>query len=482
MRHLSIRQTQLVGVVALAAAIVLGLSTVHLAGLARLSLTGSLARCEMLASAVFDAASRVRTTEATAFGDLRADPGVRAVLTTAIYARDATFAAITDQSGIAQVHSDPALEGRVPDAGRDLEAVLARWGAGPIVDIFVRRRTLVYARPLLLGGHRIGEVRVGLSPLLAARDIREAVGPALVTAGLALVAAVLVALALARAVLRPIHVIRSGLAQLGRGELAGALDLHEPEVRDLRGVFEAVGAQLRTLAGGAADSAAARLSARVAALGRLTAGVAHEVKNPLNAMAIHLELLRRKVGDAPEAAGARAHVDTIGREVARLDAVVQDFLAFARPTELALAPVAVAPLIADVAQAIGPEAEAGGVRVETGAADGLVVEADASRLREALVNLAVNAVQAMPDGGTLRLAAARASDGRIVLRVSDTGRGIPPEHLGRIFDLYFTTRQGGSGVGLSMVYRTVQLHDGDIDVESVPDAGTTFTLRLPAAR
>lgn len=483
MRHLSIRQTQLLGVVALAVVIVVGLSAVHLAGLARLSLAQSLARCEMLAAALFDAASRVRTTQASAFEDLRADPGVRAVLTTAIYGRDVTFAAITDADGVARAHSDPALEHRQPEPGRDLEAVLARRGAGPLFDIFVRRRTLVYARPLLLDGTRIGEVRIGLSPLLAGRDVRAALQPALVTAGLALLAAVLVALALARVVLRPIHVIRSGLARLGRGELDGALDLAEPEVRDLRGVFEAVGAQLRALAAGGQAGAAARLSSRIVALGRLTAGVAHEVKNPLHAMTIHLALLRRKLGDGADAAAALTHVDTIGREVARLDAVVKDFLAFTRPAAVTLGPVRAGVLLADVAQAIGPQADATGVRVTVDVVDGdAVIEADAALFREALVNLAVNAVQAMPDGGTLQLETAREPDGRAVIRVRDTGCGIPPEHLGRIFDLHFTTRDEGSGVGLSMVFRTVQLHDGDIDVESAPGAGTTVTLRLPAVR
>ncbi len=103
-------------------------------------------------------------------------------------------------------------------------------------------------------------------------------------------------------------------------------------------------------------------------------------------------------------------------------------------------------------------------------------------LRQALMNLAVNAVQAMPHGGSLRIqSASRPSNGRVLIRVRDTGQGIPPDQLARIFDLYFTTKRGGSGIGLSMVFRTVQLHNGDIDVESTPGAGTTFTISLPRA-
>jgi signal transduction histidine kinase len=102
-------------------------------------------------------------------------------------------------------------------------------------------------------------------------------------------------------------------------------------------------------------------------------------------------------------------------------------------------------------------------------------------LRQAILNLALNACQAMPQGGVLRFGARRSTKGRIELSVEDTGTGIQPEHLQRIFDLYFTTRQKGTGIGLSMVYRTVQLHDGDIEVQSTPGVGTTFRVLIPAA-
>jgi signal transduction histidine kinase len=102
-------------------------------------------------------------------------------------------------------------------------------------------------------------------------------------------------------------------------------------------------------------------------------------------------------------------------------------------------------------------------------------------LRQALLNLALNACQAMPGGGMLSVRGRRARGGYVELEVQDTGLGIAPDHLGRIFNLYFTTREGGSGLGLSMVYRAVQLHDGNIEAESTVGRGTTFRLRLPAA-
>ena len=109
-----------------------------------------------------------------------------------------------------------------------------------------------------------------------------------------------------------------------------------------------------------------------------------------------------------------------------------------------------------------------------------MVNGDPAMLRQALLNLALNACQAMPDGGTLRFGC-ESVRGRARITVTDTGVGIKPEHLQRIFDLYFTTKERGSGIGLSMVYRTVQMHDGEIEVQSTPGKGTTFTILLPQA-
>jgi signal transduction histidine kinase len=131
---------------------------------------------------------------------------------------------------------------------------------------------------------------------------------------------------------------------------------------------------------------------------------------------------------------------------------------------------------------IAPEAEKNGVRVEVQAPpDAPWVNGDAAMLRQVFLNLAINACQAMPDGGTLRMSCAAASGNRVEVRFEDTGVGIPAEHLSRIFDLYFTTKDHGTGIGLSMVYRIVQLHDGEVEVESTKGHGTTFRVLLPRA-
>jgi len=252
-------------------------------------------------------------------------------------------------------------------------------------------------------------------------------------------------------------------------------------------------------------------SRKLVALGRLTAGIAHEVKNPLNAMIIHLELLRTKIRSAAQAAQPQAlaaagtgtlglsgtapvatlppaaqsaleHVEVIESEIRRLDGVVQGFLKFTRPEDLRLAPVRVPELLAAIQQVVEPEAMKNGVKVLMDCSDGLPpVNGDAGMLRQVFLNLAINACQAMPQGGTLRIKCAPLSHQRVEVRVEDTGVGIAKEHLSKIFDLYFTTKDHGTGIGLSMVYRIVQLHDGEIEVESTQGRGTTFRVLLPQA-
>ncbi len=484
MIRLSIRLKQILGVTALVGAVVVALSVVNMARIARLSLEESRARGELLTNAVFHRARQVVTSRGTAYAELAADAGVRSILEAAIYSEDVTHAAIVDANQVAIAHSDPTQVGRALAPAGSLDELLARNAFLQLGEIWsTRGRTLEWRAPLLLEDQVFGDIRIGISTLLVRRSVADAVTPALATATGALLVSVLVAIFLAQAVLRPIHVIQSSLTRLGRGELGVTLDLQEAEVQDLRGIFDAVSAQLRRLpAEGAAGREIVQLSKRVTALGRLTAGVAHEVKNPLNAMTIHLELLRAKLDNGAPAADVRTHANVIGHEIKRLDAVVQGFLKFARPEDMRIERVSLAALAADVAHSISPEAEAARVAVEVAAPDQtLTVDADPSMLRQALLNLAVNAVQAMPHGGTLRFSSEAGRDGRALIRVRDTGTGIPADQLARVFDLYFTTKTGGSGIGLSMVFRTVQLHNGDIDVESTPGTGTTFTISLPRA-
>ncbi len=235
-------------------------------------------------------------------------------------------------------------------------------------------------------------------------------------------------------------------------------------------------------------------SRKLAALGRLSAGVAHEVRNPLNAMTIHLELLKQKLiaaalasvssgadGGREDLAPVLEHAKIISAEIKRLDQVMQGFLKFTRSEDLKLQAVALGPLVNEVVHVIEPECAGSRVAIVTEGLDAVPeIRGDPGMLRQSFLNLALNACQAMPAGGTLRISA-EPRGGRVRIAFADTGVGIKPEHLNRIFDLYFTTREKGSGIGLSMVYRTVQLHDGEIEVESTEGRGTTFRIDLPEA-
>ena len=252
-----------------------------------------------------------------------------------------------------------------------------------------------------------------MSTILIRQELDRSLVPAGLAVGLAFIIAVSVAMLLAQVVLRPIHVITSGLTRLGRGELDKPLDLRDEEFRDLGDVFDQVSAQLQLAVGdGPKRAQLADLTRRVASLGRLTAGVAHEVKNPLNAMTIHLELLKQKLA-SPEPRSAARHAEVIGTEIRRLDDVVQGFLKFVRPEDVTLAPVKVRALVTSVCDAVAPEAEHTGVTCENACQDAvLAVEGDEPLLRQALLNLAQNAVQAMPKGASFASpAGSRATDG-----------------------------------------------------------------------
>jgi signal transduction histidine kinase len=624
--RLGIKGKQVIGVTSIVGVVVVVLSLVHLANLARVSLEESRARAVPLANAIFHRAHEVIGDGGDPYKALREDPGLRAILESSLYSKNVTFAAIVDVNGIAVAHADRSLEGRPMPTEDLLSKLLARPALSELVAIYSGQgRNLEFRQSLLLDNSEFGSIRIGVSTLLIRQDLDLSLKPAVATAFAALAVAVIVAMLLAQLLLRPIHVIRSGLTRLGRGELDVRLDLDQSdEFGELGTFFNTVTAQLSAdrsqMAGQVANLESAvehledavaiispraellfanpamrvllpnaapgvslndlvpadhpvlrlseqtlmtcqsrgplsatfpevrgqgesgerlvmthavndakgqlvgvmlivrnmeylsqvqstiRYSRKLAALGRLSAGVAHEVKNPLNAMMIHLELLRQQFAgravpavagaggrpgggvlvDAAEpvvdstAVAALQHVDVIAGEIRRLDEVVQGFLKFSRPEDLRLQPVQLQALFDEIVPIVRPEAERAGValRVSCDAPD---VNGDPAMLRQAFLNLALNACQAMPAGGTLGIQCEAAGGHRVSIAVSDTGVGIPPEHLQRIFDLYFTTKTKGSGIGLSMVYRTVQMHDGEIEVQSTPGAGTTFRVLLPQA-
>jgi signal transduction histidine kinase len=607
--RLGIKGKQVLGVTSIVGAVVVALSVLQLARLARVSLDESRARAQLMSNVIYHRAREV--VNASDFAKaLREDPGLRSTLQSSLYDNNVTYAAIVDSSGRVIVQS---IEEQALPQAEDLTALLSQSAQfAPLAAIYSGQgRTLEVRQPLLLGDTAVGSIRIGVSTLLIRRNLNDALRPAAATALGALAVSVFGAMLLAQLLLRPIHTIRSGLTRLGKGEFGVQLDLNQhDEFGELGTFFNAVSEQLsadRTqMAGQVANLESAvehledavaivnprgelmfanpamrallpaatagakidevlpadhglrrlseqtlmsrqsrgplsttfsdgaerlvmthaindpqgemvgvmliarnleylsqvqstiRYSRKLAALGRLSAGVAHEVKNPLNAMMIHLELLRQQFATslAPVAAGrgggtvvkpavdetgAIRHVDVIAHEIRRLDQVVQGFLKFTRPEDLTLQPIRVGALLEEIVPILRPEAERVGVVLEISCDDAPDVNGDPAMLRQAFLNLGQNACHAMPHGGTLRIHCAGASGHRVSIKFVDTGTGIKPEHLQRIFDLYFTTKEKGSGIGLSMVFRTIQMHDGEIEVESTPGAGTTFRVLLPRA-
>src|SRR5580704_2337720 len=223
-----------------------------------------------------------------------------------------------------------------------------------------------------------------------------------------------------------------------------------------------------------------QVSERMANLGRITAGVAHEVKNPLNSMRIWLENLKASL---PEEEGLPLQaVRVLDSEIDRLDSVVKRFLDFTRPPEMHQEESSLKEILEEVVALERPAFEKGDIKIETSlSVDVPDVLVDKPLLKQGLINLLVNALEATPGGGKLFVSLRRRAD-MAEIEIRDTGRGIAPEHRQRIFQLFFTTRPGGSGIGLASVFRTIQLHNGSIEFESEVGRGTSFRIALPLAR
>jgi two-component system sensor histidine kinase PilS (NtrC family) len=217
-----------------------------------------------------------------------------------------------------------------------------------------------------------------------------------------------------------------------------------------------------------------RQADRLASLGRLAANIAHEIRNPLASITGAVEALSGAT-DPDE----RQHLTQIvARESARLNTIIQDFLEYARPARPAVARVNVGEIIEEVLTLLEHRDLPPGLKVVRDFPSSLCWPVDGQQLRQALWNLCLNAVEAMPDGGELRLEAAVA-DGWLEIAVADTGEGIPPADLPHVLEPFFSTKPGGSGLGLALVHRIAQDHGGDVTIHSAPGLGTRVVLRLP---
>jgi len=504
-------------------------------------------------------------------------------------------AAIVDTKGVAILHTNSSLLGKVVDPREDFQSLVHADIRQQLRAIYGPIKVYDARIPVLRDGHVFGEVRVGVANTFLRDELQPLMRKALKLSGSAILACLIVAAVLSNLALRPLaaisrrlDLISSGKAEPSEtapkrsdeyGTVSTKIERLGRQMRDVKEVFSALKENLDQMMGNLQDgvmlftsdsnavlvSASAErfigkargemlgrrpeeifsresvlgrkildafasrealgqediedaqgrhlqisldfieergerigalltlrdaesvhriedeieLSRRLSAIGRLTSGVAHEVKNPINAIVVHLEVLRQKMKEIDP--DTRRHVDVISSEIQRLDRVVQTLVDFTRPVELRLNDMDMRKLVEDVVSLASPAAEKHNVLIEREAApDLLPVRIDADLVKQALLNIVLNGVQAMPDGGTLRLTVKRDGDNALI-SVRDQGAGIPENIRDKIFNLYFTTKTGGSGIGLAMAYRVVQLHHGSVEFTSIIDHGSTFFLRFPLA-
>ncbi len=250
---------------------------------------------------------------------------------------------------------------------------------------------------------------------------------------------------------------------VSRGRIAGAI-VHMEDITDKR-----------------RKEAQLRRAESLASLTTLAAGVAHEIKNPLGSISIHMQLMRRLLQgrESVEPSALERHLSIVDEEIDRLNKIVVDFLFAVRPMDVSLREGDPGELVDAIADIVRPEAEASGIEVAVRKGEGLPsVMLDERLMKQALLNLTKNALAAMPGGGSLELSAERAED-EVRVSVRDDGAGIAEEDLPKIFEPYFTTKDNGTGLGLTITFKIVKEHRGEISVRSRPGEGSTFTITLP---
>jgi signal transduction histidine kinase len=353
--------------------------------------------------------------------ELGRQPGVAAV---ALLATDLTIRAHSDPAHVGERVADPVLAG----------AAAQRDGISRLVET-ARGKVLRVVRPLSVDGSRVGVLAIDFSTDAMQRAWHDDV-----RAGVTVAAAIV------------------AFGAFGLGLIFWVQHRRLSDVKRLENQM----AQRE----------------RVAAMGDVAAAFAHEVRNPLNAVSMGLQRLRMEF--TPEPAGEYTRfVDLMQGEVRRLNTIVEQFIALARPLPLTPMRFDVAALVHEVADLVDAEARSAAVDVRVAVPDGVVLTADRDHMKQVLLNLALNAIGAMKASGGAVTLAAHTTRGRLTLTVEDTGPGMSPDIRPRIFDPYFTTRRDGLGLGLTIVRRIVEAHGGTVDVTSEPGHGAIFRVSLP---
>ena len=460
--------------------------TVHTALMMRATVNASFERADAVAHQVALLVGRATATAGAVPAPLvvRRDRALASMFESSL-AGDPTLydLGIFDTEGLALAHSQPERRGR-RQATRPAIAELGRGGVlGQALRLLGPPRTYDAVVALSAAGQPFGEVRVGVSTALLREQLLGSLRAGLWVVGVAFLLAIAVALALAQLLSRRVRDVVTGLQRLREGEFGYRLEVEGGDelallASSLNELGERLQASRARAAAGDLDQGELLLATdRMAAWAKVASGLAHEMADPLNAAGLHLGHLKRKWTDArPETA---RHLTVLEDELRRLEQVVKGFRRFSLLGEMRAEWFDLRSLLHELAaraREAMPER-----RLE------LVLDldelperfwGDRTLLRQALTNLVANAEQAMPGGGHVTLGARRSEAG-VEISVTDEGVGIPEDLQTRIFDLYFTTKEDGSGIGLAVVQQIVQLHGGRIRLRSSPGQGTQITLELP---
>jgi two-component system NtrC family sensor kinase len=315
--------------------------------------------------------------------------------------------------------------------------------------------------------------RIASTSRMARDDERRAFG-LLVGLGLVALAVSLAITFWSQRVLSPLTKLADRVAAVARGDLSARIERHAPdEIGHVASEFE------RMVDALSARDEQLRRTERLAAVGRLAAHVTHEVRNPLNSIRLNVELLEEDLAEA--SLESKRVVSSILREVDRLTDITEQYLRLVRLPEPRRESVELLPFVEELAAFLAPEMEQANVRLEVVAEGAPRVSADADQLRQALLNLCRNAREAMPEGGRVRIAVAPAEGGAMV-SISDQGTGIPEADRDKVFDLFYTTKEHGTGLGLSLTQEIVSAHRGRIRCEASEWGGTRFSIWLPGGK
>jgi signal transduction histidine kinase len=415
---------------------------------------------------------------------IRRDPSLQALFESAV-AGDATVydLAIVDDSGNALIHSQPDVVGQPmrarPDVAGLEEGNVLTQGArllGP-------SRVYEARVPLTSDRTPFGEVRVGVSTALMKVELLDSLGAGLWVTAVALLLAILVALISAELLSRRVRAMATGLDRLRGGEFGYRLAVDgSDELALLASSINALGERLestrrRAEAGEVDHRELVAATGQASEWARVTSGMTHELADALNAAKLSLGRLRTKWNGPTE---ATRHLDVLDQEFNRINTVVDRFRGFSRGVMDGSWFDLRALLAEEVDRARRSVPSSIVISLDVGRAPARFW-GDASMLRQALANLIANAAQAMPEGGRVTVGAER-RDGRVALSVGDQGSGIPEELQPQVFDVYFTTKPGGSGIGLAVVQQVVKLHRGHVRLRSKPGEGTEIVLELPESK